>query len=70
MAVQEIETMEFTCDVCGWRWRPQVSNRRVAAGRLPRQCAKVGCKTFNWNKGKREPATVIADGTQGMRRGE
>ncbi len=49
-----LEALECTCDRCGYTWCPKITKRDGKwVIEEPVQCARVGCKSPHWNRGKK-----------------
>ena len=51
MPIHKIETQEYECVLCGYKWVNRVNGKD---GSIPQRCAK--CKRYYWNDGQHEHA--------------
>ena len=62
MPIYEIQTKEYQCSWCGYRWTNRFNGKD---GPIPNKCAKF--KRPNWNDGK-PAANIISPKERGLRR--
>jgi len=56
MAVNTVNTKEYTCERCGWKWVRRINGRDLEDE--PAKCAK--CKTNLWNRPRRNDMSYAA----------